>query len=303
MKLSSFYHFLRRLIVCTIVLALLWPVSVLAKEKLPARAYIFGVNGHPQKYPLSCESRSAVDWAAYWGVTISEKKFLNNLPRSDNPEKGFVGQPMDSLGQIPPQSYGVHAGPVADLLRKFGLDAQAQRGFSWDQLKAEISAKRPVIVWVIGEMWKGTPVGYTASDGEKITVAAYEHTMLLVGYAPNYVIAIDATTGLEGSYPLAAFKTSWEVLGRMAVTGGVSQVSTPTIEMPAITQQPMETEVTPTPEIEVQARTTQKFYIVRRGEYLTGIAKRLGIGWRLLAKLNNLTTPYILYTGQKLRLP
>jgi LysM repeat protein len=65
----------------------------------------------------------------------------------------------------------------------------------------------------------------------------------------------------------------------------------------------METEVTPTPEIEVQARTTQKFYIVRRGEYLTGIAKRLGISWRLLAKLNNLTTPYILYTGQKLRLP
>ena len=36
---------------------------------------------------------------------------------------------------------------------------------------------------------------------------------------------------------------------------------------------------------------------------ITGIAKRLGISWRLLAKLNNLTTPYILYTGQKLRLP
>ena len=303
MKLSSFCHFLCQTLLCMIMITLLWPVSVFAKERLPARAYISGVAGYPQKYSLSCESRSAVDWAAYWGVQIGEKKFLKNLPRSDNPEKGFVGQPGDPLGQIPPKSYGVHAEPVAALLRKFGLDAQAQRGANWDQLKAEIAADRPVIVWVIGEMWKGNPVEYTASNGEITTVAAYEHTMLLVGYSPNYVIAIDATTGLEQSYPLRTFLTSWGVLGRMALTGGVAQVNEPIVETPVLSQPPDEVENTPTPSPDNRNETALKYYTVRRGEYLTGIAKRMSINWRILAKVNNLTPPYILYTGQRLRLP
>lgn len=122
---------------------------------LPEKAYIAGVIGHPQTYPLSCEARSAVDWAAYWGVTISEWEFLSSLPVSDNPDEGFVGDPNDPVGSLPPLGYGVHAGPVAALLQKYGFAAEAGRGLSWDDLRSEIAAGRPAIVWVINQMWPG----------------------------------------------------------------------------------------------------------------------------------------------------
>jgi uncharacterized protein YvpB len=123
------------------------------------------MRGVAQSLSLSCEARSAVDWADFWGVSIRERKFLSKLPRSDNPDTGFVGNPSDAWGQIPPHSYGVHAEPVAALLRDYGLQAEARRGMQWDELRSEIAAGRPVIVWVIGQVWRGTPVKYTASDG------------------------------------------------------------------------------------------------------------------------------------------
>ncbi len=186
---------------------------------LPDRAYISGVRGHAQRFVLSCESRSAVDWAAFWGVHIGEKKFLRELPRSDNPDKGFVGNPHSEWGNIPPLSYGVHAGPVASLLRDYGLDAEAKRDLSWDDLRVEIAAGHPVIVWVVGQMWRGEPIRYTPSDGQTTIVSRYEHTMILIGYTPNAVHLVDAFSGQIQVYPFKQFLASWKTLGKMAVLG------------------------------------------------------------------------------------
>jgi len=93
-----------------------------------------------------------VDWANYLGRSINEYTFLNQLPKSDNPDKGFVGSVYGTWGQIPPDPYGVHAPPVAALLREYGLNAYAHRPLSWDQLRAEIAHGNPVIVWVIGNV-------------------------------------------------------------------------------------------------------------------------------------------------------
>ena len=187
---------------------------------LPPRASIQGFKGNAQSANLSCEARSAVDWAAYWGVRIGEKKFLARLPRSSNPDEGFVGNPNDAWGNIPPASYGVYAAPVAELLRKLGLDANARRNLDWDDLRGEIAAGRPVIVWVVGQMWKGMPLKYVSPDGHKTTVARYEHTMVLTGYEPGKVQVMDAYTGERQTYPLSTFLASWGTLGRMAVMGG-----------------------------------------------------------------------------------
>lgn len=296
-------HRIYLVFVCIILLVFVSPVAVRAEENLPAKAYIQGVKGHPQKYALSCESRSAVDWAAYWGTEISEKKFLTNLPRSDNPDKGFVGQPGDSLGNLPPESYGVHAGPVAELLREFGIPAEAKIEIPWETVQMELAVGRPVIVWVIGQMWKGRPVRYTASDGETSTVARYEHTMILVGYTPSFVIAIDPANGAEASYPLSAFLTSWDVLGRMAIIGGNEWESAANEDDVVVAPSPIPASVPPGSSAAATAEDAPRIYTVRRGEYLTGIAKKLSINWRKLARLNHLDAPYILYTGQKIQLP
>jgi uncharacterized protein YvpB len=200
---------------------ILSPFQRAQADSIPNRGYIEGLKGHKQSLSLSCESRSAVDWAAYWGVKIGEKKFLSKLPRSKNPEKGFVGNPNDAWGSVPPASYGVHAQPVADLLQEYGLQAEARRDLKWEDLQREIAAGRPVIVWVIGQMWEGKAFKYNSTDGHQTLVAPYEHTMILVGYEPGKVYVVDAYTGWTQSYPLRTFMRSWKTLGYMAITGGV----------------------------------------------------------------------------------
>jgi subtilisin-like proprotein convertase family protein/uncharacterized protein YvpB len=185
--------------------------------ELPSQAHVTGVRGQKQALPLDCESRVAVDWAAFFGVSIGEFEFFNKLPRSDNPDAGFVGSVTGTWGQIPPKSYGVYAEPVAALLRSYGLPAYAHRPLSWDALRAEIAAGRPVYVWVIGPAsWNGIPVYYTSKDGHLTIVARYEHTVMVTGYNENSVTILDGDT--LSTLPLAQFLSSWSALQNMAIT-------------------------------------------------------------------------------------
>lgn len=267
----------RPLLLAFIILSLVQPVRA---KSIPDKAYIRGVIGHAQRFSLSCESRSAVDWAAFWGVSIGETKFLNKLPRSDNPDLGFVGNPNDIWGSIPPYSYGVHAEPVAALLRNYGLQAEARKGLDWDDLRSEIAAGRPAIVWVVGQMWPGAPRRYIDSQGQATKVAPFEHSMILIGYSPSTVNVVDAYSGLEQIYPLRAFLTSWSSLGNMAVIGN----GAPPAE-PAEKTKPPAT------------------FSVGNGDLLIDLAHKWNISWQELAALNGLTFPYILQQGQVLKLP
>jgi uncharacterized protein YvpB len=89
---------------------------------------------------------------------------------------------------------------------------------SLEELKFEIANERPVIVWVVGRVWKGTPITHTAEDGSEMTVARYEHTMLAYGYDKAGVYLIDAGSGMKRNYSYTKFADSWGVLGNMAVT-------------------------------------------------------------------------------------
>jgi uncharacterized protein YvpB len=273
----------------------LWILSLAAMpglgraQALPEAAYVSGLIGHAQSYPLSCESRSAVDWAAYWGVSISESEFLLALPVTDNPEVGFVGSYYGVWGSIPPNAYGVHAKPVADLLHQYGLQARARRGLKWNDLRAEIAAGRPVIVWIIGQMWSGTPVAYTASDGRKTTVARFEHTMIVTGYDSAYVYATDASTGVSMTFYHRTFLDSWRVLDNMAVTG----------------KRP-DSPPTPTPAGPAPRRGNNpksESYTVQSGDFLIALAERFDTTWQELARINAIAYPYTIFAGQVLVLP
>lgn len=250
-----------------------------AQAQIPGQAYISGVTGHAQAYSLSCESRSAADWAAYWGVFIDETDFLNRMPRSDNPNEGFVGDPNDPWGYIPPYSYGVHAEPVAEALRSYGVDAHAGLGLSWDEVRAEVAAGRPVIVWVIGSIWAGAASDYETDDGQTVTVANNEHTMILIGYDESRVHLVDALTGYTVTHTLENFLASWGVLGNMAVIGEGSG------ELPAS---------------EGGETAEGDTYIVQPGDTLNKVATRFGLYWPDLAAWNQIDYPYIIYPGQSL---
>lgn len=185
-------------------------------QLLPESAAISGIYGTNQIWALSCESSAAVDWARYFGMSILESEFHNALPVSDNPEEGFVGNVHGTWGQTPPNPYGVHAEPVARLLRAYGLPAQAVKNITIEELKREIAEGRPVIIWVIGRSWTNvSPRSYQALDGTEVTVAPYQHTALLIGYGNDYLTILDGSTIYYRNY--AAFEKSFAVLNNMAV--------------------------------------------------------------------------------------
>jgi LysM repeat protein len=166
------------------------------------------------------------------------------------------------------------------LLQEYGLQADARRGLEWDDLRTEIAADRPVIVWIIGQMWPGSPVSYTASDGHETTVASFEHTMTLIGYDATTVQVVDAYSGWTQTYPLGSFLASWSTLGNMAVTGFREGGRLP-----------------------AAPETAGDSYSVQPGDYLIDLARRFNTTWTDLAKLNNLNYPYTIHPGQLLLLP
>lgn len=182
---------------------------------MPAQYYIDDITGHKQFFPIGCEASTAVDWAAYFGTIINEFEFQYRLPLSDNPEKGFVGGVGGPWGQVPPYSYGVHAAPVAALLEEYGLNARAVKGMTLEEVKAQVSADKPVIAWVIGNVVGGIPFEYVDLQLESVIVAAYEHTVIITGYNQDKIRYMN--NGRFYETPSAVFLNSWGVLGYLAV--------------------------------------------------------------------------------------
>ncbi len=182
---------------------------------VPDSFYITGIFGSRQYFALGCEASAAADWADFFDVLIYEYDFQHQLPLSDNPDLGFVGDAKGPWGQVPPYAYGVHAEPVAALLREYGLPAVGGKGFTLEQVHEKISQSKPIIAWVIGNMTGGVPAEYTDKEGNKTTVAAYEHVVILTGYDQDSIRYMN--NGKFYEVPNEVFLNSWGVLGNMAV--------------------------------------------------------------------------------------
>ena len=168
-----------------------------------------------QYFALGCEASAAVDLAEYYDVLIYQYNFQHELPLSDNPDLGFVGDAKGPWGQVPPYAYGVHAAPVAELLQKYGLNVEGGKGYSLDQIKVKIASGHPVIAWVIGNMVGGVPAEYIDKEGNKTIVAAYEHVVIITGYDQDSIRYVN--NGRFFTVPNEVFLNSWGVLENMAV--------------------------------------------------------------------------------------
>ncbi len=191
------------------------PIPEPEDGNLPTSARISSIFGSPQLYTLDCEAQAAVDWARFFGVTISELEFIDRIPHSDDPTQGFVGNINGAMGQLPPDDYGVHAGPVAELLHEYGLNAVAVSGWDIQAIKKEIAEGRPVIVWIVNLPFAVETSQYTAPNGNTSTVARFEHTWIITGYNAYTFTAIDS----EWTYNVktSTFIERWNALGNQAI--------------------------------------------------------------------------------------
>ncbi|MBI9043266.1 MAG: C39 family peptidase [Anaerolineaceae bacterium] len=191
------------------------PTDKLEEIALPIQSFIPNISGHKQYFPLGCETSAAIDWAKYYGMQINEFEFQYEIPLSDNPDYGFVGDVNSPWGQTPPYAYGVHAEPIADLLIDYGLNAKAVRNSSLAEIKKNVAEGNPVLVWVIGNCVGGIPHEYTDSHGRVSIVAAYEHVVIVTGYTSQTIRYMN--NGKFYDIPNAVFENSWSVLGNMAI--------------------------------------------------------------------------------------
>jgi uncharacterized protein YvpB len=191
------------------------PTPAGSSSPIPAEHYITAISGHKQYFSLGCETAAALDWAKFLGYDFNEFEFQYALPQSDNPELGFVGDVNAPWGQVPPYGYGVHAGPVADLLNHYKIPAVAYKNYTLDQVIDKIAQDKPVIAWVIGNVVGGVPYEYTDKAGNKVTVAAYEHVVIVTGYSETKLRYM--TNGRFYEVPKEVFLNSWGVLGNMVV--------------------------------------------------------------------------------------
>lgn len=177
------------------------------------------LRGRAQRRNLSCESRSACDVLAYYGIDVSEEAFFEALPKSDNPDLGFVGDVHGPTGQLPPRGYGVHEGPIAATLTRFGLPADAHRNATPRWLKQQVYDGRPVIVWATSTLRPGERVAMHDATGRVFDATRGEHTFILTGYsgATDRVTLVDAATGKRKSVRMPAFDRAWASLDRRAV--------------------------------------------------------------------------------------
>ncbi len=199
-------------------LALLVAPPSARAEELPPEAVVDGVVGHPQERRLSCESRSATDLASFWGARFTEDAFFRRLPKSDNPQRGFVGDVDMPAGSMPPEGYGVYGEPIAATLRSFGLDAKAHRATELNRLKQELAAQRPVVVWATYDMQLPGAETWVSSDGVASSVVRWQHTFVAIGYDQAGLYLIDAYDGVTKYFLYEVFVPAWEQLDRLAVT-------------------------------------------------------------------------------------
>lgn len=190
-------------------------VPLATEASIPASYYIDGVYGVEQMTTLDCEMRSAVDWARYFGTSIDETEFISKLPHSDDPEAGFVGEIDAEMGQLPPDGYGVYPPPIASILRQYGLNAQPVKNMSYEDLQREVANDRPVIVWIVNLPFEIDQSTYTASNGNTVPVARFEHTWIVTGYNLSTVTVVDSKWTYN--VVLETFLERWAVLENRAI--------------------------------------------------------------------------------------
>ncbi len=200
-----------------LILTVLSLIGAVILHPAPPTGRVEGFIGHRQHYSLSCEMRSATDVARYWGLPVREEDLIAIMPRSDDPNAGFVGRLTAPVGSLPPEGYGVYAPSVAYVLRHLGLHAEAHVDYTLAELREEIASGHPVIIWGTYRM-RDNPIQRWPTLKGSVPVVSGEHTYVAVGYDEKGIFLVDAYDGRTHYFETEDFLRGWSLLGWMAVT-------------------------------------------------------------------------------------
>ena len=148
------------------------------------------------KLPTGCEIVSWTMMANYAGVKISKLRAANIMPRSGNPNKGFVGSPYRSKGG----ALVVYPPGLMKITRRYLGKAVNMTGCSLGRLQSKIASGHVVVAWV-------RPLdGFTS------------HTIAVTGYDTKRIYYNDPWTGRAHSMTKKRFNKLWRSHRRRALS-------------------------------------------------------------------------------------
>jgi uncharacterized protein YvpB len=174
-----------------------------------------------QERSLSCEASAAAMAAQYHRLSISESEILSALPLHENPHLGFRGNVDGPYGGL--TDYGVYATPIHRVLSDRGLQVELFSG-GVAEIKEHIRQGRPVLAWITYDLQVQAPqerlLAGPNNQPQTVTLVAYEHAILIVGYNREGLWIHDPFDGTRGFYSESEFLRSFGYLGRMALVVG-----------------------------------------------------------------------------------
>ncbi|ERL64556.1 C39 family peptidase [Schleiferilactobacillus shenzhenensis] len=170
--------------------------GIAAGVAYPASASLSGVPLIAQRpeLPNGCEITAVTMMLRYAGANVDKMQLAREMPRSSNPNQGYMGNPWDSTGVtiFPPALMG--------LVKKYAGNSINMTGMSFDAIKYQVGIRRhPVVAWMT---MHGFPY----------------HAIVIIGYDASGITYLDCWTNQQGRMSTSAFMANWATQNRRAIS-------------------------------------------------------------------------------------
>lgn len=161
----------------------------------PAANWVAGVPMISQRpeLPNGCEITAVTMMLQYAGANVNKMQLAYEMPRSSNPNYGYMGQPWDNTGVtiFPPA--------LMRLVEKYAGSAKNLTGQGLDAIKYQISIGHPVVTW---NTLHGFPY----------------HALTVTGYDSNYIYYNDCWLNQPMQMDINQFLANWNTQDRRAIS-------------------------------------------------------------------------------------
>jgi len=144
--------------------------------------------------PTGCEITAWTMMVNYAGKAIGKTTAANRMPRSTDPNTGFLGNPYSVNGGV------IWPGGLMTITRQYLGSAVNMTGCSMNEIRQKLRNCHPVIAWVVN------------LDG------FLSHTIILTGFDANNIYYNDPWTGSSSRMSINAFNQIWQGNGRRALS-------------------------------------------------------------------------------------
>ncbi|MFD1472370.1 C39 family peptidase [Companilactobacillus mishanensis] len=174
------------------------PQDYLVVENAPDMKSADWISGVPMisqrpELPNGCEITAVTMMLQYGGANVNKMQLAQEMPRSSDPNYGYIGQPWDNTGIT------IFPSALMNLVEKYAGSAKDLTGSNLDAIKYQINIGHPVVTW---NTLHGFPY----------------HALVVTGYDSQYVYYNDCWTNQTTRMDINTFVANWNTQSRRAIS-------------------------------------------------------------------------------------